>query len=136
MLQRHLAQHRPTLLDRACRSLVELASTMAALKERRIDRVCLKETIGAALPAGRNVSHVLGTLADVECRPGAGHGKDPLTSPAQAKRPGRKPLDQAKAAAVELVTAGLSPAAAARRLGLGRSTVYREVRWAGIKRGA
>lgn len=102
---------------------------MAALKERRIDPVCLKETIGVALPARRNVFHVLGTPADVECRPGAGRGKGPLTSPAQPKRPGGKPLDQAKAAAaVELVTVGQSPAAAPRRLGLGRSTVYRKVR--------
>jgi IS30 family transposase len=43
-------------------------------------------------------------------------------------------LDQDKvAAALKLVSAGLSPTAAARELGLGRSTVYREVRRAAVE---
>src|ERR1700678_967845 len=37
-------------------------------------------------------------------------------------------------AALKLVAAGLSPTAAARQLGLGRSTVYREVSRAGVQR--
>ena len=54
---------------------------------------------------------------------------------ARGKHPGRQPLDADKiAAALKLVKAGLSPTAAARQLGLGRSTVYREVRRAGIDR--
>lgn len=80
--------------------------------------------------------HVLDTLADVECRSGAEGGKDPLpVSHVCGSRPGRKPLDPAMAAAaVQLVAAGLSPAAAARQLGLGRSTVYREIRRADVQR--
>ena len=55
---------------------------------------------------------------------------------ARGKRPGRRPLDRDKvAAALKLVAAGLSPTAAARQLGLGRSTVYREVSRAGSRRG-
>ena len=51
---------------------------------------------------------------------------------AKGKRPGRQPLDADRiAAALKLVAAGLSPTAAARQLGLGRSTVYREVNRAG-----
>jgi hypothetical protein len=54
---------------------------------------------------------------------------------ARGKRPGRQPLDADKvAAAIKLVTAGLSPTAAAKQLGLGRSTVYREVSRTGIGR--
>ncbi len=54
---------------------------------------------------------------------------------ARGKRPVRQPLDADKiAAAIKLVKAGLSPTAAARQLGLGRSTVYREVNRAGIER--
>ena len=46
-----------------------------------------------------------------------------------------QPLDPDKiAAALELVKAGLSPTVAARQLGLGRSTIYREVGRAGITR--
>jgi len=47
-----------------------------------------------------------------------------------------EPLDRDKvAAALKLVAAGLSPTVAARQLGLGRSTVYREIGRAGIRRG-
>ena len=47
---------------------------------------------------------------------------------ARGKRPGRQPLDADRiAAALKLVQAGLSPTAAARQVGLGRSTVYREL---------
>ncbi len=53
---------------------------------------------------------------------------------AKGKRPGRQPLDTDRiAAALKLVAAGLSPTAAARQLGLGRSTVYREVNRAGVQ---
>jgi hypothetical protein len=124
------------LLDRVRRSLAELAATVATLEERGIDLVRLKETLGTALPAGTNVFHVLSTLAGVKRRRGDGCGKAVLSvSHAQGKRPGRKPLDQARArAALQLVAAGLSPTAAARQLGLGRSTVYREVRRVGVQR--
>ena len=55
---------------------------------------------------------------------------------ARGKRPGRQPLDAGRiAAALKLVAAGLSPTAAAPQLGLGRSTVYREVNRAGTQRG-
>ena len=54
---------------------------------------------------------------------------------ATGKRHGRQPLDADKtAAALKLVAAGLSPTAAARQLGLGRSTVYREVSRTGLER--
>lgn len=56
---------------------------------------------------------------------------------AKGKRPSRQPLDADRiAAALKLVAAGLSPTAAARQLGLGRSTVYREVSRAGTQRSA
>ncbi len=56
---------------------------------------------------------------------------------ARGKHPGRRPLDADKiAAALSLVKAGLSPTAAAKQLGLGRSTVYREVSRAGVERAA
>jgi Homeodomain-like domain len=52
----------------------------------------------------------------------------------RSKRSGRQPLDVDKiAAALKLVQAGLSPTAAAKQLGLGRSTVYREVARANIE---
>ena len=54
---------------------------------------------------------------------------------AKGRRPGRQPLDADHiAAALKLVAAGPSPTAAARQIGLGRSTVYREVNRAGTQR--
>jgi DNA invertase Pin-like site-specific DNA recombinase len=61
--------------------------------------------------------------------------KDGIAARAKGKHPGRRPLDADKiGAALSLVKAGLSPTAAAKQLGLGRSTVYREVNRAGIER--
>ena len=52
-------------------------------------------------------------------------------------RPGRQPLDMAKVeAAIKLVEARISPVEAARQLGIGRSTIYREMRRLGIERPA
>jgi len=54
---------------------------------------------------------------------------------AKGKLPGRRPLDPDKAkAALYLVQAGTSPTEAARQLGLGRATVYREMSAAGVRR--
>ena len=56
---------------------------------------------------------------------------------ARGKRLGRQPIDADKVqAALKLVEAGLSPTKAASQLGLGRSTVYREVAAAGLSRSA
>ena len=81
--------------------------------------------------------HEFGAIAHFERRLIAERTKDGiLAARARGKRPGRQPLDQEKAAAaLKLVAAGLSPTMAARQLGLGRSTVYREVSRAGIRRG-
>jgi DNA invertase Pin-like site-specific DNA recombinase len=55
--------------------------------------------------------------------------------PCEGQASGTPTLDADKiAAALSLVKAGLSPTAAAKQLGLGRSTVYREVNRAGIER--
>jgi hypothetical protein len=50
---------------------------------------------------------------------------------------GETPVDPDKVrAALKLVEAGISPTSAAEQLGLGRSTVYREVAAAGLIRSA
>jgi len=54
---------------------------------------------------------------------------------ARGKVPGRQPVDIDRVqAAIKLVKAGLSPTKAASQIGLGRSTVYREVAAAGVTR--
>jgi DNA invertase Pin-like site-specific DNA recombinase len=123
-------------LDRLGRSLGELLATVAMLKERGIGLVSLEEKIDTTSAAGELVFHVFGAIAHFERRLIAERTKDGIAAArARGKRPGRQPVEADKiAAAIKLVTAGLSPTAAARQLGLGRSTVYREVNRAGIER--
>jgi hypothetical protein len=57
--------------------------------------------------------------------------------PLTPTRTGRQPVDLDKVqAAIKLVDAGLSPTKAASQLGLGRSTVYRDVAAARVTRKA
>ena len=123
-------------LDRLGRSLGELLAMVALLKERGIDLVSLEEKIDTASAAGELVFHVFGAIAHFERRLIAERTKDGIAAArARGKHPGRQPVDLEKvAAALKLVEAGLSPTVAARQLGLGRSTVYREVKLAGVRR--
>ena len=90
------------------------------------------------LGAGEPVFHVLGAIAPFGRRLVAERTKDGITGArAMGKHPGRQPVDRDKvAAALRLVQAGLSPTAAARQVGLGRATMYREVAQAGVRRPA
>ena len=121
-------------LDRLGRSLGELLAAVAMLKKRGIALLSLEERIDTNSAAGELVFHVFGAIAHFGRRLIAERTKDGIAAArARGKHPGRQPLDPEKiAAALELVKAGLSPTVAARQLGLGRSTVYREVSRAGI----
>ena len=132
------ARHGDTLavvrLDRLGRSLGELLTTVTMLKERGIALLSLEEKIDTSSAAGEPIFHMFGAIAHFERRLIAERTKDGIAAArAKGKRPGRQPLDTDRiAAALKLVAAGLSPTAAARQLGLGRSTVYREVKRAGV----
>jgi DNA invertase Pin-like site-specific DNA recombinase len=123
-------------LDRLGRSLGELLATVAMLPARGIALLSLEEKINTASAGGELVFHVFGAIAHFEQRLIAERTKDGIAAArARGKRPERQPLDADKiAAALKLVQAGLSPAAAARQLGLGRSTVLSELSRAGIER--
>ncbi len=136
------ARHGDTLavvrLDRLGRSLAELLTTVTMLQERGIALLSLEEKIDTSSAAGELIFHVFGAIAHFERRLIAERTKDGIAAArAKGKQPGRRPLDADRtAAALKLVTAGLSPTAAARQLGLGRSTVYREVAAARLSRPA
>ncbi|MCW2239180.1 recombinase family protein [Azospirillum canadense] len=117
-------------LDRLGRSLSELLAVVARLKDRGIDLLSLEERIDTSSAAGELIFHVFGAIAHFERRLIAERTKDGIAAArARGKRPGRQPVDAEKiAAALTLIKAGLSPTAAAKQLGLGRSTVYREVK--------
>ena len=121
-------------LDRLGRSLAELIAIVEQLKVRGIALLSLEEKIDTSSAAGELIFHVFGAIAHFERRLIAERTKDGIAAArARGKRPGRQPVDADKVqAALKLVDAGLSPTQAANQLGLGRSTVYRELAAAGL----
>lgn len=116
-------------LDRLGRSLRELLETVELLKQEQIDLLSLEEKIDTSSAAGELVFHVFGAIAHFERRLIAERTRDGIESArAKGKRLGRPPLENTKRdAAFTLVEAGTSPRDAAKQLGLGRSTLYREL---------
>ena len=123
-------------LDRLGRSLGELLTTVQMLRERHIALLSLEEKIDTSSAAGELVFHVFGAIAHFERRLISERTRDGIAAArAKGKLPGRQPLDGDKVnAALKLVAASVSPAEAARQLGIGRSTVYREMKRLGIAR--
>jgi DNA invertase Pin-like site-specific DNA recombinase len=125
-------------LDRLGRSLNELLSTVKMLKERNIELLSLEEKIDTSSAAGELIFHVFGAIAHFERRLISERTRDGIAAArARGKIPGRQPLDYNKVnAALTLIAANTSPAEAARQLGIGRSTVYREMKRLGVLRPA
>ncbi len=125
-------------LDRLGRSLAELLATVTRLKERGVALLSLEEKIDTSSAAGELVFHVFGAIAHFERRLISERTKDGIAAArAKGKLPGRQPLDMSKVdAALKLVEARVSPKEAACQLGIGRSTVYREMQRLGIARPA
>jgi len=117
-------------LDRLGRSLRQLLETVEMLKTRGIGLMSLEEKIDTSSAAGELVFHVFGAIAHFERRLISERTRDGLEAArVRGKKVGRPSLDESKLdAALKLVHAGLTPADAARQVGLGRSTVYRELR--------
>lgn len=116
-------------LDRLGRSLRQLLDTVEMLKQRGIGLMSLEEKIDTSSAAGELIFHVFGAIAHFERRLIAERTRDGIKAArARGKKPGRPAVDeQAIESAIKLVEGGVSPAIAARQLGLGRSTVYREI---------
>jgi hypothetical protein len=89
-----------------------------------------------ALAFSKATPVVRGAIAHFERRLISERTKDGIAAArARGKHPGRQPLDMAKVeAALKLVEAGIAPAEAAKQLGIGRSTIYREMRRLGVRR--
>lgn len=116
-------------LDRLGRSLRELLDVVETLHQRGVALRSLEEQLDTSSAAGELVFHVFGALAQFERRLIAERTRDGLaTARTKGRRPGRPPLAPGKReAALLLVQSGMSPTQAARQVGLGRSTLYREL---------
>ena len=118
-------------LDRLGRSLKELLETVEYLKANAIGLMSLEEKINTSSAAGELVFHVFGAIAHFERRLISERTRDGINAARlKGKKPGRPGLDKEKLdAAIKLVGSGLSPGNAAKQLQLGRSTLYRELRY-------
>jgi len=120
-------------LDRLGRSLKELLETVDRFRAKGLEFRSLEERLDTGSAAGELVFHVFGAIAHFERRLIAERTRDGIRAArARGKVPGRPGLDQEKlASAIALVEGGLSPTRAAKQLGLGRSTLYRELALSG-----
>ena len=116
-----------TRLDRLGRSLRELLEIVANLEARGVHFVSLEERLDTSSAAGELVFHVFGAIAHFEQRLISERTRDDIAAARKRGRtPGRPPLDpETVSAAQKLIEAGLSPARAAKQLGIGRATDYR-----------
>ena len=117
-------------LDRLGRSLRQLLETVEEFKRRQLGLMSLEERIDTSSAAGELVFHVFGAIAHFERRLISERTRDGLeVARRRGRRPGRPALDDDKLdAAWKLIQAGCTPTEAARHVGLGRSTLYRELR--------
>jgi DNA invertase Pin-like site-specific DNA recombinase len=116
-------------LDRLGRSLREFLDLVETLKGRGLALVSLEEKIDTGSAAGELIFHVFAAIAHFERRLIAERTRDGITAArAEGRKPGRPALDPEKVeAALTLVRSGMSPTRAARQVGVGRSTLYREL---------
>lgn len=121
-------------LDRLGRSLKDLLDIVDTLKSRQIGLISLEENIDTTSASGELIFHFFGAIAQFERRLIAERTKDGLTAAKlKGKKLGRPELDKDKLdSAMKLVNAGISPTQAAKQLNIGRSTLYRELRYSTI----
>jgi DNA invertase Pin-like site-specific DNA recombinase len=116
-----------TKLDRLARSVAHLVSIGERLDAKGVSLKVLEQAIDTSTPTGRLMFNMLGAIAQFERelmleRQREGVAKAKL----EGKYKGRAPTARAKAGMVkQLRAAGVGPSEIARRLGIGRASVYR-----------
>jgi len=125
-----------TKLDRLARSMRDLIATEDRIKGKGASLRILAMNLDTATATGKLMFNVLGSVAEFERavmlerqREGVAKAK------AEGKFKGRAPTARAKAHDVEaMLAAGERPADVAKKLGIGRSSVYRAMAERGLKR--
>lgn len=114
-----------TRLDRLARSLVDLRRIVDTLTEKGVGFRCLQQHIDTTSSEGRLMLNLLGSFAEFETEIRKERQADGI---AKAKAAGRyrgrpKAIDPEQIAALK--AEGLGASAIAKRLGIGRASVYR-----------
>lgn len=113
-----------------------MLTTVETLRSQGIALVSLEEKIDTSSAADKLIFHVFRAIAHFKRRLISERTKDRIAAArAKGRQPGRQPLDISKVdGAIKLVEARIFPAEAVRQLGIGRSTIYREMRRLGVER--
>jgi DNA invertase Pin-like site-specific DNA recombinase len=125
-----------TKLDRLARSMRDLLAIVDRIEAKGAGLRILAMNLDTTTATGKLMLNVLGSVAEFERsmmlerqREGVAKAK------AEGKYKGRAPTARAKAGEVEaMLAAGESPTAVAKKLGIGRSSVYRAMTDRGLKR--
>lgn len=125
-----------TKLDRLARSMRDLIAIKDRIEAKGAGLRILAMNLDTTTATGKLMLNVLGSVAEFEReimlerqREGVAKAK------AEGKFKGRAPTARAKAGEVEaMLAAGESPTVVAKKLGIGRSSVYRAVADRGLKR--
>ena len=104
-----------------------MLETVDNLKSRGIHLASLEESLDTSSAAGELVFHVFGAIAHFERRLISERTRDGIAvARKRGRTPGRPPLPpDTVSVAQKLIHCGLSPAQAAKQLGIGRATAYR-----------
>ncbi|MGN6773469.1 MAG: recombinase family protein [Rhizobiaceae bacterium] len=116
-----------TKLDRLARSVADLIEIMKVIDGKDASLRILALNLDTKTPTGKLMLHLLGSIAQFERELMLERQREGIVkAKAEGKYKGRAPTARAKKAEVlDLYKAGVGPVEIARRLGIGRSSIYR-----------
>lgn len=125
-----------TKLDRLARSMRDLLAIVDRIEAKGAGLRILNMNLDTATATGRLMLNVIGSVAEFERDMMLERQREGIAkAKAEGKFKGRKPTARAKAGEVEaMLAAGESPTVVAKKLGIGRSSVYRAMAERGLKR--
>ena len=116
-----------TKLDRLARSMAHLMQIIAELEAKGVSLRILGLGVDTATPTGKLILTVMGGIAQFEREIMLERQREGIAkAKAEGKFKGRKPTARAKSDDIKaLRSAGIMPTEIAKRLGIGRQSVYR-----------
>lgn len=125
-----------TKLDRLARSMRDLLGIVSRIEGKGAGLRILAMNLDTTTATGKLMLNVLGSVAEFEREMMLERQREGIAkAKAEGKYKGRAPTARAKAGEVEaMLAAGESPTAVAKKLGIGRSSVYRAIADRKLKR--
>ena len=125
-----------TKLDRLARSVKDLLSIVERVEAKGAGLQILSMNLDTKTATGRLMLQVVGSVAEFERAMMLERQREGIArAKAEKKYKGRAPTARAKSDDVEaMLGAGEGPSAIAKKLGIGRSSVYRMIEDRGLKR--